>query len=33
MELEYTTDGKGGRSFKMKLSLATFLGFFSGLFS
>jgi hypothetical protein len=33
MELEYTSDGKGARSFKLKLSLATFLGFFSGLIS
>jgi hypothetical protein len=29
MEFEYTTDGKGARSLKFKLSLATIIGWFS----
>jgi hypothetical protein len=29
MELEYTTDGKGARTFKFKLSLASIIGWFS----
>jgi hypothetical protein len=28
MELEFTTDGKGARSFKLKLSLAAIIGWF-----
>lgn len=28
MELEFSKDGKGGFMFKLKLSLATLLGFF-----
>ena len=29
MEFEYTTDGKGARSLKFKLSLASIIGWFS----
>ncbi len=29
MELVFTTDGKGARTFKLKLSLAALLGFVS----
>jgi hypothetical protein len=29
MELEFTTDGKGARTFKLKLSLTAMLGWFS----